>query len=91
VPGFTEIAKPLYEATRSQEDKIKWIPKMDMAFKTLGRALLELPGLALLDIEKPFQLYVDQRKRINKEGAHPNFRAMKKICGTKEKTCGLFI
>ena len=25
VPGFTEIVKLLYDATRGQEDKIEWI------------------------------------------------------------------
>jgi hypothetical protein len=40
---------------------------MDMAFKSLGRALLEVLALALLDIRKPFHLYVDQRKGIAKE------------------------
>ena len=63
---FTEIAKPLYEATRGQEDKIEWTPKIDMAFKTLRRALLEMTALALLKIHKPFHLYVDQRRWIAK-------------------------
>ena len=39
---------------------------MDMAFKTLGRALLEVLALGLLDIYKSFHLYVDQRKGIGK-------------------------
>ena len=65
-PDFTEIAKPVYEVTRDQEDKIEWTPEMDMAFKTLGRALLEIPALTLPDIHKPFHLYVDQRKGIAK-------------------------
>ena len=64
--GFTEIAKPLYEATRGQEDKIEWTPDMDMAFKTLGRDLFEAPDFALSDIHKPLHLYVDQRKGIAK-------------------------
>jgi hypothetical protein len=54
VPWLTEIAKPLYEATRGQEDKIEWTPKIDMAFKTLGRALLEVSASALLDFTNLF-------------------------------------
>lgn len=66
VPGFTKISKPFYEVTRGQEDKIELTPKVDMAFKTLRRALLEAPALTLLDIHKPFYLYVDERKGITK-------------------------
>lgn len=61
-----EMAKTLYEPTRNQEDKIEWTPVMDMAFKTPRRALLEAPALALLDIHKPFYLYMDLRKKIGK-------------------------
>lgn len=39
---------------------------MDMTFKVLGRALLEVPSLILLDIRKPFHLHVDERKGIAK-------------------------
>jgi hypothetical protein len=52
---------------------------MDMAFKTLGRALLEAPAWALLDIHKPFHMYVDERKGIANGVL------------TVAKTCGLFI
>ena len=80
VPGFTEKSKPLYEATRDQEDKIECTPEMDMAFKTLGNALLEAPALALLDIHKPFHLNVDERKGITK-GYSPKFWDLGKTCG----------
>lgn len=43
VPGFTEIAQPLYEATRGKEDKIEWTPEMTCL---LREALLEAPALA---------------------------------------------
>jgi hypothetical protein len=66
VPGFNEIDKPLYEATRDQEDKIEWTPEMDVAFKNLRRALLEVSALALLNIYNPFHLYVDESKGITK-------------------------
>ena len=81
MPGFTEKSKPLYEATRDQEDKIECTPEMDMAFKTLRRALLEMTALALLKIHKPFHLYMDERKGIEKGVAHPNFGIIEKICG----------
>lgn len=37
-----------------------------MTFKTLGRALLEALALSLLDIHKPFHLYVDEKRGIEK-------------------------
>ena len=52
-----------------------------MAFKTLRRALLEMTALALLKIHKPFHLYMDERKGIEKGVAHPNFGIIEKICG----------
>ena len=66
MPGFTELAKLFYEDSQGQEDNIERTLEMDMAFKTLGRALLEAPAWALLDIHKPFHLRVHQRKGIRK-------------------------
>ena len=80
MPGFIEIAWPLYEVTRGQEDKLEWTPEMDTAFKILRKALLEALALVLPDIHKPFHLYEDERKSMS---AHSNPRPM-------EKTCGLF-
>jgi hypothetical protein len=37
---------------------------MEMAFKTLRKALSEAPTLAFLDIHKSFYLYVDEREGI---------------------------
>lgn len=39
-------------------------PELDMAFKTLKGALLEVPAMVLLNIYTPFQLYVDERKEL---------------------------
>ena len=66
MPGFTELAKLFYEDSQGQEDNIERTLEMDMAFKTLRRALLEMTALALLKIHKPFHLYVDQRRWIAK-------------------------
>ena len=39
---------------------------MKEAFQELRRALLEAPALALPDASKPFQLFVDKKRRIGK-------------------------
>ena len=39
---------------------------MKQAFQTLRRALLEAPGLALPNPNKPFQLFVDEKQGIGK-------------------------
>ena len=56
----------LYSSVHAQEQvKIEWALEVDMAVKTLRRALRSL-ALALPDIHKAFHLYVDQRKGIAK-------------------------
>ena len=64
MPGFSEIANPLYDTTRGQEDKIEWTPEMDMAFTTLIGAFVEVLALAFLNVHKPFHLYMMERKKI---------------------------
>ena len=54
---------------------------MNMAFKTLRKDLLEVLVLVIPDIHKPFHLYMDERKGIEKGVAHPNFGIIEKICG----------
>lgn len=65
VPGFAEMARPLYEATKEGK-AFKWTGKEETAFNQLKRALLDAPALGLPDILKPFHLFVDEHKRIAK-------------------------
>ena len=65
VPGFAEIAKPLYEATKEGKT-FKWTEKEEIAFNQLKKALLSAPALGLPDITKPFYLFVDEHKGIAK-------------------------
>jgi hypothetical protein len=63
--GYAELAKPLYEATK---DKAPWAwgPDQQKAFEELKTALLRAPALALPDPLKPFTLFVDKRRGIEK-------------------------
>ncbi|KAK1346730.1 hypothetical protein QTO34_000590 [Cnephaeus nilssonii] len=65
IPGFAEIARPLYEATK--EGKVfGWTEREKTAFKQLKKALLSAPDLGLPDITKPSHLFIDEHKGIAK-------------------------
>jgi hypothetical protein len=65
IPGFSEIAKPLYTSTRGENAP----PRMDRdrttSFEKLKQALVS-GYLALPDIQKPFYLYVAEVRGIAK-------------------------
>ena len=63
--GFAEKARPLYEGTKENKDR-KWTEPMKEAFQELRQALLEAPAFALPDPSKPFQLFVDEKRGIEK-------------------------
>ena len=65
VPGFAEITRPLYEATKEGKT-FKWAEKEETAFNQLKKAPLSAPALGLPDITKPFHLFVDEHKGIAK-------------------------
>lgn len=64
IPGYTEIAHPLYEATK--EKNLTWNSERQMAFDTIKQRLLEAPAWGLPNVNKPFLLYVDENKGIAK-------------------------
>jgi hypothetical protein len=73
VPNFAELAQPLYEVTRESE-LFTWTEDQEKAFAKIKQALLSAPTLGLLNITKPFHLFVDERKGI--EGTNSDFRAL---------------
>lgn len=66
IPGFAEMAKPLYEATKERNKDFAWEPAQEQAFQELKQALLTASALALPDITKDFQLYIDERNGVAK-------------------------
>lgn len=60
IPRFTELARPLYEATKGKEGLLLWTEVEEGAFQTLKQALVSSPALALPDMTKPFLLFVDE-------------------------------
>ncbi|XP_047418105.1 uncharacterized protein LOC124991386 [Sciurus carolinensis] len=65
IPGFAELAKPLYEATKDKQP-FNWTIEADTAFQQIKDALLSAPALGLPDVVKPFFLYIDESKGIAK-------------------------
>jgi hypothetical protein len=58
------LAKPLYETTKGREqESLVWGEEQEKAFKEIKRALTDAPALGLLDVMKPFFLYVHEQKR----------------------------
>ncbi|XP_017713181.1 PREDICTED: retrovirus-related Pol polyprotein from transposon 17.6 isoform X3 [Rhinopithecus bieti] len=65
IPGFAELAKPLYQATKEQQP-FNWTEEAEQAFQQIKTALLSAPALGLPDVSKPFHLYVDESRGIAK-------------------------
>lgn len=61
IPGFAEMAAPLYPLTK-QGVPFEWTDKQQKAFENIKRALLSSPALSLPDITKPFELFVDEKQ-----------------------------
>jgi hypothetical protein len=66
IPGFSEIAKPLYTSTSGVNAPLEWTETTQLAFEKLKQALVSAPALALPDIQKPFYLYVAEARGIAK-------------------------
>ncbi|XP_029424958.1 uncharacterized protein LOC103743387 [Nannospalax galili] len=60
IPGFAEMAAPLYLLTKTDGPFI-WEDHHQQAFDHIKKALLEAPALGLPDLTKPFELYIDEK------------------------------
>jgi hypothetical protein len=65
IPGFAELAAPLYPLTRDKHPFV-WGNKEQQAFDAIKTALMSAPALCLLDVTKPFHLFVAENKGIAK-------------------------
>nr|XP_034365496.1 uncharacterized protein LOC117713397 [Arvicanthis niloticus] len=61
IPGFVELAAPLYPLTK-QGVLYQWESEHQEAFEAIKRALLNSPALGLPDLTKPFDLFVDEKQ-----------------------------
>ena len=58
------LVKPLYEALKGSKP-LDWTKECQLAFDTIITKLVTAPALGLLDLEKPFNLYVHERLGIS--------------------------
>ena len=62
IPGFSEIAKPLFKATAgSGKDALEWELEQKKAFEEIKRLLTHAPALGLLDMTQDFNLFVGEK------------------------------
>ncbi|XP_058038718.1 protein NYNRIN-like [Ahaetulla prasina] len=65
IPNFALLAAPLYASTKGgNTDEFIWTEEQSRAFKEIKRELTRAPALALPNLEKPFNLYVDTKQNI---------------------------
>ena len=65
IPGFAEMAAPLYPLTKQNTPFTCGRDQQD-AFEKIKRALLSTPALELPDVTKPFELYVEEGRELQK-------------------------
>ena len=63
--GFAEKTWPLYEGSKESKNWT-WTEPVRQAFQELRQALLKALALALPNPSKPFQLFVDEKLRVEK-------------------------
>ena len=61
IPGFAEMAAPLYPLTKTGT-LFNWGPDQQKAYQEIKQALLTAPALGLPDLTKPFELFVDEKQ-----------------------------
>jgi len=62
--NFDLKARTLYEAVKGSDGLLQWTPNCRKGFGDMKRALMNAPALGLLDLTKPFALYMHERLHI---------------------------
>jgi hypothetical protein len=61
IPNYSFLAKPHYKATKGSEwGPLVWGREQEKAFREIKKTLTNAPALGLLDVIKPFFLYVHE-------------------------------
>ena len=62
IPKYGLIARPLYEELKGKDDPFEWNSECKGDFQELKKQLLQVPAVALLDLTKPFDPYIQERR-----------------------------
>jgi hypothetical protein len=72
IPGYSSLAKPLYEVTSgSRKDPLNWELEQEKAFQKIKRLLTSTPALGLPDVKQLFDLFVRKITQLW-GGPHPS-------------------
>ncbi|XP_076984095.1 uncharacterized protein LOC143656149 [Tamandua tetradactyla] len=63
IPGFAALAAPLFPLLKGSAD-FQWGIEQQEAFDSIKKALLSAPALTLPDVNKPFTLYIEERRGV---------------------------
>lgn len=63
MPGFAFLASPLYPLTKGDAE-FQWTSEHQDAYDNIKQALLTALALALPNVDKPFILYIEERKGV---------------------------
>ncbi|KAK1345548.1 LOW QUALITY PROTEIN: hypothetical protein QTO34_008006 [Cnephaeus nilssonii] len=65
IPGFSDLAKPLYEALKGEEKApIDWGPEQEKAFTTIKAKLTKALALGLSDVMQDFNPFVHENSGV---------------------------
>ena len=62
IPGYGNLARPPFEKLRGKEEEpLDWDETCKVAFNALKESIITASALSLLNLERPFRLYVSER------------------------------
>ena len=62
IPGFSDLARPLYEALKGGEKApLEWGPSQEIAFQAIKTKLTMAPALGLPNVTREFNIFVYEK------------------------------
>ena len=75
IPGFSDLARPLYEALKGEEKvPLEWAPTQEAVFQTIKAKLSKAPALGLPSVTRVVNLFVHEKNGMTLEVLIQEFR-----------------
>lgn len=72
MPGFSELARPLYETLKGEErGSLFWGPNQEKVFTDIKMKFTEAPALGLPDVSRDFNLFMHENDVGGPGGSNP--------------------